>query len=1071
MADTITNMSLLDWLDDLTVRFLLNLPASELSSVPRLCFQVEEAQWFYEDFIRPIAAAAGNPLPSLSLRQFCLQLFQHCPLLSGFTDAQHIAAYEEFLAYKVRVPVRGAILMDESMEKLVLVKGWKKGASWSFPRGKINKDEKDLDCAIREVYEETGYDIIKAGLVPEAGEHGAKYIDVTMREQHMRLFVFKGVPEDTYFEPQTRKEISKIAWYNVRDLPGFKKSKQGADQTNYANKFYMVAPFLGQLKRWINEQRRQDAPQDAPLTTPGGDAEVAQAGNEEEEMETATQVPESIVIDKAEELRRLLSIGAPTTPSAPQPPPATANGQSSNLLALLQGAPKPAASVPPRTPLEQIHAFPQEPQSPHPRHPRHPSMGYQQAAPQFPFSPQMLQQQLHPQQRIFSVPAPGPFQPGPNGFQSQQQQGFPQLPPTHMHPQQFQQQRQSMPAGSMPRPGSMSGQQHNGVPFGMPQRQPRQPPQMPPPTALPQQQQQQQFPRPSDAVLAQGPGAIEAGPAVPNAENLPMPHLNPHSMNLLNTFKTGHKSTASSGMASNAPPRQASQHQAALLNLFGKPSAAQTVLTPAAAAAVKAREASSPTLSDVTERPARAQERRPTLNEITRTLPAKLKVNSPSPAPEMPSRELPMQAAIPSEAQAERSQSRQLYDPAHPKQFVRAAPEAVKPAQGARDPQVKILQRPPPPQPMPRSPKPPVGRSPKAKHASPARQSAAPRGAENGTPTTLPGFTILARPGSSAGAAKAPAPAALPRQQQRQQREHVAPMVSGGGEAARPPAFQPRVLKRPESVDPGMVQKAAAVVETRGSEGGDKREQLLSLFGRTPVTSPPPPAVEMPAPAPPAPPDARKNDILNRFTGAPESAAAASPPRLPAQSVTPASQPAEADTRKYNLLGLLGGAQQSGAAAAAATAAATPAPPSAPHIQPERRPSSQGIAHHQRQQTPHNALLDLFTRPSSSATLHHHNNNNSPGTPISPFTLGTPATRVAPQLLAAALGQVVGPEHAVVPKSRLNSVATATATAAEEGGRRGSGAGTPAAEASKGFLLDYLNGVVRMEGHRGARRG
>lgn len=59
------------------------------------------------------------------------------------------------MAYKVRVPVRGAILLDESMERVVLVKGWKKGASWSFPRGKINKDEKDLDCTIREVWEET----------------------------------------------------------------------------------------------------------------------------------------------------------------------------------------------------------------------------------------------------------------------------------------------------------------------------------------------------------------------------------------------------------------------------------------------------------------------------------------------------------------------------------------------------------------------------------------------------------------------------------------------------------------------------------------------------------------------------------------------------------------------------------------------------------------------------------------------------------------------------------------------------------------------------------------------------
>ncbi|EME85461.1 uncharacterized protein MYCFIDRAFT_40859, partial [Pseudocercospora fijiensis CIRAD86] len=245
-------MRLADWLDDLTVRFLLNLPPDELSSVPRLCFQVEEAQWFYEDFIRP----ANPQLPSLNLREFCMVLFRHCPLLSGYNVAQHTAAYEEFLSYKVRVPVRGAILMDDSMDKVLLVRGWKKGASWSFPRGKINKDEDDLDCAAREVYEETGFDVKAAGLVEsnQQGDGKVKSITVTMREQQMQLFLFRGVSLDTYFEPRTRKEISKIQWYNVRDLPGYKKQKgvtghgQGAAQTS---KFYMVAPFMGPLKKWI----------------------------------------------------------------------------------------------------------------------------------------------------------------------------------------------------------------------------------------------------------------------------------------------------------------------------------------------------------------------------------------------------------------------------------------------------------------------------------------------------------------------------------------------------------------------------------------------------------------------------------------------------------------------------------------------------------------------------------------------------------------------------------------------------------------------------------------------------
>jgi len=42
--------TLLDVLSDLETRFLLPLPYEELSSPPRLFFQLEQAYWFYLDF-------------------------------------------------------------------------------------------------------------------------------------------------------------------------------------------------------------------------------------------------------------------------------------------------------------------------------------------------------------------------------------------------------------------------------------------------------------------------------------------------------------------------------------------------------------------------------------------------------------------------------------------------------------------------------------------------------------------------------------------------------------------------------------------------------------------------------------------------------------------------------------------------------------------------------------------------------------------------------------------------------------------------------------------------------------
>lgn len=85
----------------------------------------------------------------------------------------------------------------------VLVKGWSKGASWTFPKGKINQDEPERDCALREVREETGVDASHL-LPPDSRD----YLELTMREQKVRLYIVPGLSEDTPMETQTRREIS-----------------------------------------------------------------------------------------------------------------------------------------------------------------------------------------------------------------------------------------------------------------------------------------------------------------------------------------------------------------------------------------------------------------------------------------------------------------------------------------------------------------------------------------------------------------------------------------------------------------------------------------------------------------------------------------------------------------------------------------------------------------------------------------------------------------------------------------------------------------------------------------------
>ena len=73
-----------------------------------------------------------------------------CPPLQQHRSALE-RLFESFREYKSKVPVCGGILLNKSMTKCVLVKGWSKSSSWSFPRGKINQDEPEVLCAIREV--------------------------------------------------------------------------------------------------------------------------------------------------------------------------------------------------------------------------------------------------------------------------------------------------------------------------------------------------------------------------------------------------------------------------------------------------------------------------------------------------------------------------------------------------------------------------------------------------------------------------------------------------------------------------------------------------------------------------------------------------------------------------------------------------------------------------------------------------------------------------------------------------------------------------------------------------------
>eukprot|EP01132_Coremiostelium_polycephalum_P005949 gene5949-7409_t len=248
-ATTEFEQSLVDIFYDLASRFVINIPQEELESFERLLFQIEAAYWFYDDFYREERPS----LPKYSLAEFTKAFFYHCPLLKDHQNSVE-EILKKFSEYKTRVPVFGAIILNQDLDKALFVKGFGNSHSWGFPKGKVNKDEPDADCAIREVLEETGFDS-----TPYLNER--HYIELIIKEQKIKLYIIAGVPEDTYFSPRTRKEISKIEWIPIDELPVTFTKKSPKDRN-----FYRALPFFNKLKKWITIRKAKFTKEFYPTT-------------------------------------------------------------------------------------------------------------------------------------------------------------------------------------------------------------------------------------------------------------------------------------------------------------------------------------------------------------------------------------------------------------------------------------------------------------------------------------------------------------------------------------------------------------------------------------------------------------------------------------------------------------------------------------------------------------------------------------------------------------------------------------------------------------------------------------
>nr|CAG4646325.1 EOG090X07NG [Macrothrix elegans] len=233
-----------DILDDLCSRFIVNVPEEERKDLVRLFFQIELAHWFYIDFY---CSEENSNRKQCNFKEFSANIFRHLSCLHKYIP-NFEGILEEFRGYKQAVPTYGAILLNETLTHVLLVQGFWSKSSWGFPKGKVNEGEDPARCAVREVLEETGFDISQI-ISPK------EFLETTVNDQLTRLYIIPGVPHETKFIPRTRNEIRAVQWFAIADLPSSKKDAMTKVRLGIGSaSFFMVFPFVRLIRNWISCQ-------------------------------------------------------------------------------------------------------------------------------------------------------------------------------------------------------------------------------------------------------------------------------------------------------------------------------------------------------------------------------------------------------------------------------------------------------------------------------------------------------------------------------------------------------------------------------------------------------------------------------------------------------------------------------------------------------------------------------------------------------------------------------------------------------------------------------------------------
>ncbi|KAK2705086.1 hypothetical protein QYM36_017208 [Artemia franciscana] len=223
-------------------KYIFSMPEKDTKNLNKVCQQIQLVNWaLFDSPNKEDYSPHMTWLRKLKYKEFMRYVFNKVEFLrKDITNVDTI--YNEWQKYCRLIPTYGCILVNKRYDKVLLVKVFGSNSGWSFPKGKIEENESELECAVREVFEETGYRCNRRRIDLN------RYIDLGKQNSYSRyckLFIVYDVNEEFNFKPKSKYEITDIKWHSISEI--FNKID--------AKQFRLVQPYMDRLLSKVKSQK------------------------------------------------------------------------------------------------------------------------------------------------------------------------------------------------------------------------------------------------------------------------------------------------------------------------------------------------------------------------------------------------------------------------------------------------------------------------------------------------------------------------------------------------------------------------------------------------------------------------------------------------------------------------------------------------------------------------------------------------------------------------------------------------------------------------------------------------